>query len=277
MPELPEVETVRRGAEACLVGRRLEKVTLKRPDLRWPIPIQAVHKLKGRTCTAIDRRAKYLLMHMDGPGEPVALVHLGMSGRLFVDIASDEPEYRLHEHWRMRFSGDHVLRFVDPRRFGSLDVTPRAELATHPLLADLGPEPLGDGFDGKALFAMSRKRKVATKVFLMDAKNVVGVGNIYASEACFRAGVRPRRQAGSLTRAECQRIADAVRAVLSDAIEAGGTTLRDYVGVGEDTGYFQRELAVYGRDGEPCRSCESPIKLIVTGQRSTYYCPRCQR
>lgn len=274
MPELPEVETVRRGLVRELIGARLLDVALARADLRGPIPVDAVRGLCTRTCTAVDRRAKYLLLHFDGDDRPVAIVHLGMSGRLFLD-AGDAP-WRLHEHWRMRFDRG-TLRYVDPRRFGVLDVTTAAELSAHPLLARLGPEPLGAELTAEYLFRRSRGRKVATKVLLMDAHEVVGVGNIYASEACFRAGIRPRRSAGRLTRSDCTRLVGAVREVLSAAIDAGGTTLRDYVGVHEGTGYFQRELLVYGRDGEPCKVCGTKIRCVITGQRSTYYCPSCQR
>lgn len=281
MPELPEVETVRRGAERCLVGRRLLGAEFKREDLRWPIPIDAVHGMAGKRCIGLRRRAKYLLFEMgEQPSAPVALVHLGMSGRLFVDTLAPRakaPEWRLHEHWRMRFEGGRLLRFVDPRRFGALDVAVRAAIPTHPLLAKLGPEPLDAGFDAEYLFAATRGRKTAVKTLIMDAQRVVGVGNIYASEACFRAAVRPRRRAASLKRVECERLVESIRTVLSEAIEAGGTTLRDYVGVTEDTGYFQRALQVYGRGGEPCHTCQTTIKHVVSGQRSTYYCPTCQR
>lgn len=275
MPELPEVETVRRGLCPWLEGQPLDAVELFRADLRWPIPTVAVRALRGRTCTAVERRSKYLLLRFDGRGRPVALVHLGMSGRLFLDVATAPGPRRPHEHWRMHFA-DRVARYVDPRRFGMLDVAPADDLATHPLLARLGPEPLGPDFTPDHLFARTRARRVATKTLLMDAHEVVGVGNIYASEACFRAGVRPRRAAASLTRAECARLVDAVRAVLRAAIDAGGTTLRDYVGVGEDSGYFQRELRVYGRDGAPCTVCGATVRRVVSGQRSTYYCPTCQ-
>ena len=173
--------------------------------------------------------------------------------------------------------GEYWLRYVDARRFGMLDVVDDADLATHKLIRNLGPEPLEEGFDGDYLFRRSRGRKVATKVFLMDAKNVVGVGNIYASETCFLAGVRPRRAARRLTRAECHEVADATRTILGKAIAAGGTTIRDYIGVEEDRGYFQRELMVYDRKGEPCKLCRTPIKRIVDVGRSTYYCPTCQK
>ncbi len=277
MPELPEVETVRLGIDRYLPGRLLRKVTLRREDLRWPIPIAAVHDLEQRTCVGPARRSKYLQIRFDGPRSPIAMIHLGMSGRLWIDRSeSRAPTWRDHEHWRMDF-GDYWLRYVDARRFGMLDVVDDAEFATHKLIRNLGPEPLEEGFDGEYLFRRSRGRKVATKVFLMDAKNVVGIGNIYASEAGFLAGVRPRRAARRLTRAECHEVADATRAILGKAIAAGGTTIRDYIGVEEDTGYFQRELMVYDRKGKPCKLCRTSIKRIVNVGRATYYCPTCQK
>jgi formamidopyrimidine-DNA glycosylase len=278
VPELPEVETVRAGAEPLLRGRRLRAVELRRDDLRWPIPVDAVHALVGRICTAITRRSKYLLLQFDGERQPVALVHLGMTGRFLVEPTTPRrarPEYRRHEHWRMDF-GDRLVRFVDPRRFGALDVGDAADLPSHPLLAALGQEPLQPGFDGAFLQRVSRRRRTAVKSLLMDARVLVGVGNIYASEACWRAGVRPRRAAGSLTRGECESLAAAVRAVLEAAIAAGGTSFRDYVGVGEDAGFFARELAVYERAGEPCRRCGASVRRTVDGARSTYWCAGCQ-
>jgi len=278
VPELPEVETVRSGAEPLVRGRRLAAVTLRRPDLRWPMPRRALEDLVGRRCTGISRRSKYMLMHFDGDGRPAALIHLGMTGRMIVEpttTGATRPEYRLHEHWRMDF-GDRLVRFVDPRRFGALDVVRADAAANHPLLASLGREPLEPGFDGAFLFAASRRRKVAIKTLLMDANVLVGVGNIYASEACWRARVRPRRAAGSLTRAECEHLAEAVRDVLRAAIAAGGTSFRDYVGVAEDAGFFARELAVYERDGAPCRRCSQPIRRTTDGGRSTYWCAGCQ-
>ncbi len=279
MPELPEVETVRRGAEPLLKGRRLRRVELRRDDLRWPIPVDAVRALEGRTCRSIERRSKYLLMRFDGDGAPVALVHLGMSGRMLVEPIGERaarPEWRLHEHWRMDF-GDRLVRFVDPRRFGMLDCCPAAELATHKLVRVLGQEPLEEGFDGAFLFALSRGKKASIKSMLMDGRLLVGVGNIYASEACWRAAVRPRRAAKTLKHSECDALADAVRSVLQSAIDAGGTSFRDYVGVGEEQGYFARELAVYEREGKPCRRCKAPIRRTTDGGRSTYWCAGCQR
>lgn len=279
MPELPEVETVRAGAEPHLVGRSVVAAELQRSDLRWPIPVEAFADLVGRRCTAVARRSKYLLVHFDGDGAPTALVHLGMTGRFLVEPVlrrAARPEWRKHEHWRLDF-GDRLVRFVDPRRFGALDVAPAAGLAAHERLRDLGPEPLEPGFDGAFLHRVARGRKVAIKQLLMDASVLVGVGNIYASEACWRAEVRPRRAAKSLSRAECDALALAVQAVLRAAIAAGGTSFRDYVGVGEEAGYFARELAVYEREDQPCPRCGAAIRRTVDGARSTYWCAGCQR
>lgn len=279
MPELPEVETVRRGADTHLRGRRLEAVELRRHDLRWPIPVAAVHDLCGRTCLAVSRRAKYLLLAMDGPQQPVALIHLGMTGRLLVEVranADPDPPWRQHEHWRFHFR-DRCVRFVDPRRFGALDVCPAASLADHALLRRLGREPLQPDFDAGFLHSLTRGRKSSIKQVLMDAHLLVGVGNIYASEACHRARVRPRRAAGSLSRTECAELVAAIRAVLEAAIAAGGTSFRDYVGVTEDAGYFARELQVYDRAGQPCRRCGTTVRRTVDGQRSTFWCAGCQR
>ena len=276
MPELPEVETIRRGAEPLLVGRRLTQVELRRRDLRWPIPVRSIKNLVGLRCQSVDRRSKYLLLQFDGEQQPLAIVHLGMSGRLFVDITTSEPEWRLHEHWRMRFD-DRLVRFVDPRRFGCLDAGSRAKLNEHRLLQDLGQEPLQPEFDALFLHRVSRRRKLSIKNLLMDGRVLVGVGNIYASEACWHARVRPRRAAGSLRRAESAALVDAVKRVLQAAIRAGGTSFRDYVGVAEDSGYFARELAVYEREGRACRRCRTPIKRTTDSGRSTYWCSGCQR
>ena len=278
MPELPEVETVRRGIDRVIPGATLQTVTLKRKDLRWPIPVRAVRDLQTRTLQTTSRRSKYLCLHFDGARQPIAMIHLGMSGRLWIDPSdcADLSEWRDHEHWRMDF-GDLVLRYVDPRRFGMLDVVAGAAFDNHKLIKNLGPEPLGAAFDGEYLFTTSRRRKVATKTFLMDAKNVVGIGNIYASETCYLAKVRPGRAAQRLTRRECFELVDAAREILQRAIDAGGTTIRDYIGVDENTGYFQRELMVYDRQGEPCRTCGTEIKRTIDTGRSTYYCRTCQR
>ena len=279
MPELPEVETVCRGLGRHLPGRRLRRVGLRRTDLRWPIPVAAFRALRDRRCDQVRRRSKYLQLAFSGPDAPVVLVHLGMSGRLWVDVLEPRgrrPSWNLHEHWRMDF-GDRLVRFSDPRRFGMLDVVPGAAMAQHRLLRHLGPEPLQGSFNGTSLHQSCRRRRLSVKNFLMDSRNVVGIGNIYASEACFRGGVRPGRAAGRLTRTECDRLARAVKHVLRAAIRAGGTTLRDYVGVDEKAGLFQRKLHVYGRHDEPCHRCGTGIKRVAANGRSTYYCPACQR
>lgn len=278
MPELPEVETIRAGAEPHLVGRRLSAVVLRRPDLRWPIPAAAVADLRGRSCTSVQRRSKYLMLHFDGPGQPVALIHLGMTGRVIIEPIgprAPRPDYRLHEHWRMDF-GDRLVRFVDARRFGALGVGNTNELGTHPMLRGLGQEPLEPGFHGTFLHRVSRHRKLSVKALLMDARILVGVGNIYASEACWRARVRPRRAAGSLSHRECDALARSVVNVLRRAITAGGTSFRDYVGVAEDAGFFAQKLAVYDRAGKACRRCDALVRRTTDGGRSTYWCAGCQ-
>lgn len=278
MPELPEVETVRRGAEPHLVGRRLRALKLQRDDLRWPMPKQALEGLVDRKCTAVTRRSKYMLVHFDGPDAPMALIHLGMTGRVIVEQIENDaerPEYRKHEHWRMDF-GDRLMRFIDPRRFGALDVAELATFAEHPRIKNLGQEPLEPEFDGAFLHRVTRNRKVAIKQLIMNGNLLVGVGNIYASESCWHAQVRPRRAAKSLTKSEANALAEAIRNVLTAAIKAGGTSFRDYVGVSEDAGYFARELKVYERKDQPCPRCKAPIKQATQQGRSTYWCPTCQ-
>lgn len=278
MPELPEVETVRRGAEPHLVGRRLRALELRRDDLRWPMPKMALQALIGRCCTAVRRRSKYLLVDFDGPKAPIALIHLGMTGRVIVEPISKRaarPEYRKHEHWRMDF-GDRLVRFIDPRRFGALDVAEQETFTEHPRIKDLGQEPLEPEFDGPFLHRITRNRKVAIKQLVMNGNLLVGVGNIYASESCWHAQIRPRRAAKSLTKSEANALAQAIRNVLTAAIKAGGTSFRDYVGVSEDAGYFARELKVYERKDQPCPRCKTPIKHATQQGRSTYWCPHCQ-
>ena len=277
MPELPEVETVRAGLALHLPGRRVRAVAFRRSDLRWPMPVRAVRALVGRRCGDVTRRAKYLLLAFEA--ETLLLVHLGMTGRLFVDVVAPgarRPAWRKHEHWRIDF-GDRLLRFVDARRFGILDVVPAGQRRRHKLLAVLGPEPLTSRFDADYLFERTRGRTAAVKTFLMDAGNVAGVGNIYASEACFRAAIRPQRAAGTLTERECAALVRGVRSVLRDAIRAGGTSMRDYVGVDEEAGMFGMLLSVYDRAGEPCKRCGHPVVRTVDGARATFFCRSCQR
>lgn len=270
MPELPEVETTRRGLTPHLLGRTVVALDVRQPQLRWPIARELRTLLPGQRIEAIERRAKYLLVHTE-PGS--ALLHLGMSGSLRVLPATTA--VGLHDHVDWRLDSGHVLRYTDPRRFGCQLWQARGEV--HPLLAGLGPEPLSDDFDGGRLWALSRGRRAAVKVFLMDQAIVVGVGNIYASEALFAAGIHPRRAAGSISRERYDRLAEEVKRILSYAITRGGTTLRDFINPDGAPGYFEQELFVYGRAGQPCKVCGAPIRSLVLGQRSTFFCARCQR
>lgn len=271
MPELPEVETTRRGLSPHLVGRRIHGVILRRPDLRWPIPAEIEERLPGARILDVRRRAKYLLMDTDHGGS--AVLHLGMSGSLRV-LAGDVP-VRAHDHVDISLDNGRVLRFNDPRRFGCL-LWQDAEVP-HPLLQDLGPEPLSAEFDGDYLFELSRGRRAPVKVFLMDQAVVVGVGNIYAAESLFKAGIHPLREAGKVSRARYRLLAAAAKQILAHAIERGGTTLRDFISPDGAPGYFEQELLVYGREGAPCRRCGSPLRHAMVGQRATVWCPRCQR
>ena len=270
MPELPEVETTRRGLLPHLVGRRIRDVVVRNANLRWPIPPALARRVRGEAVEGVTRRAKYLLLHT-APG--AILVHLGMSGSLRL-LERDAP-LKLHDHVDVVLDDARALRLNDPRRFGS--VLWQAAGTTHELLAELGPEPLGDAFDGDYLFRASRGRAAPVKHFLMDQRIVVGVGNIYAAEALFAAGIHPKRAAGRITRERYQRLADEIRCVLAHAIERGGTTLRDFLAPDGAPGYFEQELFVYDRAGEPCRACGTRLKLADWGQRQTAYCPRCQR
>jgi formamidopyrimidine-DNA glycosylase len=272
MPELPEVETTRRGILPHLRGRRVTGVIVRDGRLRWPVPPELDVLLVDRTVLDIRRRGKYLLFDLDGA---TLLVHLGMSGSLRV-LHSPPAAARKHDHVDVLLDDGSLLRYHDPRRFGAvlwLDADP----AQHPLLCNLGPEPLEEHFSGAYLYRCSRGRRSSVKQFLMDGHIVVGVGNIYASEALFLAGINPRRQAGRVAASRYDELAHAVREVLERAIAQGGTTLRDYVNGDGASGYFQQSLAVYGRDGEPCMRCGSPIRGSRTGQRSTFHCPNCQR
>ncbi|WP_159710333.1 bifunctional DNA-formamidopyrimidine glycosylase/DNA-(apurinic or apyrimidinic site) lyase [Geminicoccus flavidas] len=270
MPELPEVETVKRALAIRLTGRRFVETVQRRPDLRWPLPDDLPGRLRGRTVREFGRRAKYIQVFLDD-GQ-VMLLHLGMSGRLVFDGQPMGP----HEHLTFDFDDGTVLRFVDPRRFGALDLTTEAELAGHRLLAGLGLEPLGNEFSGPALASAFRHRIVAVKQALMDQKLVVGVGNIYASEALFRTGLHPATPAGAVDAERLEALAANVRTVLTEAIEAGGSSLRDYIQADGELGNFQRMFRVYDRAGEPCLVCTGPIRRTVQGNRGTYFCERCQ-
>lgn len=271
MPELPEVETTRRGIEPWLAGRHIRQLVVRERRLRWPVPAGIERRLRGTEVRDIGRRGKYLLLNTEAG---TALIHLGMSGRLHVLPRPVQPQ--THDHFDIVADSGTRIRFHDPRRFGSL-LWAGADPARHPLLAALGPEPLGPDFDGHYLWRHSRGRRVSIKQHLMNASVIVGVGNIYASEALFRAGIDPRRAAGRISRHDMSGLATAVRDVLTEAIRQGGTTLRDFAWGDGQPGYFAQELRVYGRSGEPCHRCGTPIRHIVQGQRSTFFCPRCQR
>jgi formamidopyrimidine-DNA glycosylase len=275
MPELPEVETTRAGLAPHLEGRRVRSVLLRRPDLRWPIPPEVAERLPGQRIAAVRRRAKYLLLDTDAGS---ALLHLGMSGSLRV-LPAKTP-VREHDHVDLALDSGRVLRFNDPRRFGCLLWQEPGE--THALLRALGPEPLSDAFDGTAfngdyLFARSRGRSAPVKSFLMDQRVVVGVGNIYAAEALFAAGISPLRAAGKVSRERYGVLADEVKRILAHAIARGGTTLRDFIAPDGAPGYFEQELAAYGRGGEPCPRCGRPLKQAMIGQRASVWCGHCQR
>jgi formamidopyrimidine-DNA glycosylase len=270
MPELPEVETTRRGIAPHLIGRRVEAVIVRQPRLRWPVPRTLREKLPGQRIDAVERRAKYLLVHTSAGS---VLLHLGMSGSL--RVLAEETMPGAHDHVDWRLDSGHILRYTDPRRFGSQLWQPLG--ATHKLLVALGPEPLSGDFDGVYLWKMSRGRAAPVKTFLMDQKIVVGVGNIYASEALFAAGIHPKRAAGAVSLARYERLAAEVKRILDHAITRGGTTLRDFISPDGTPGYFEQELFVYGRAGEACKVCGTPIRVVTLGQRSTFFCPRCQR
>jgi len=270
VPELPEVETTRRGLAPHVEGRTVTGVTLRRPDLRWPIPDEVRELLPGQEIAAVRRRAKYLLLDTQAGS---ALLHLGMSGSLRVLPAATP--VNTHDHVDLALDSRRVLRFTDPRRFGCLLWQPPGQ--THELLRGLGPEPLSDAFDGDYLFALSRGRKAPVKTFVMDQRVVVGVGNIYAAEALFEAGISPLRAAGKVSRERYARLAAAVKRILAHAIERGGTTLRDFISPDGEPGYFELELSAYGRGGEPCPRCGRPLRQAAIGQRATVWCGHCQK
>lgn len=270
MPELPEVETTRRGILPRLQGATLLEVTVRNPSLRWPVPVDLPARLAGKRLLDIRRRGKYLLFDF---GDYIQLLHLGMSGSL--RFAETDGPAEKHDHVEWRFRGLPPLRLRDPRRFGAVLLT--QDPASHPLLATLGPEPLSAAFDADYLHAVCRSRNAAIKQVIMDAHVVVGVGNIYASESLFHAGIRPGTAARRLSRPACARLVDAIRRVLEAAIAAGGSSLRDYVASNGELGYFQLATRVYDRAGLPCKVCGTPIRRIVQGQRASFYCPSCQR
>ena len=271
MPELPEVETTRAGLTEHVVGYQVSKLVVHQPSLRWMIPADMPSYFEGGKILSLDRRGKYLLLASD---LGTALIHLGMSGSL--RIAPQKEPLRTHDHWQMLFENNTCLRYHDPRRFGAF-LWAGSKPFEHKLIASLGPEPLSENFTGEGLYKMSRGRSLAVKNFIMDSKVVVGVGNIYASEALFASGIHPNRPAGKVSKARYEILAAEIKIVLAKAIESGGSTLRDYVNGSGSPGYFQQQLAVYGREGGSCNNCDADIKQIRIGQRSSFFCGKCQR
>ena len=273
MPELPEVETTLRGIKPHLHKAVISKLVVRNRFLRWPVPDKQLLKLVNQRIDSIERRAKYLLF---GTQVGTILLHLGMSGSLRV-LKKDIPPGK-HDHIDIELNGFKILRYNDPRRFGCcLLIKPCEEISQHKLLVSLGPEPLSDAFTAEHLYKLSRNRKMPIKNFIMDGNIVVGVGNIYASESLFMAGIRPTVAAGRISRVRYQRLALEIQQVLSKAIDAGGTTLSDFSQVDGKPGYFKQELKVYGRDGGPCFRCDTKIKSMIIGQRNTFYCRSCQK
>ena len=288
MPELPEVETVRRGLAPVLEGRVIARAEVRRPDLRWPLPERMGERLQGRRILGLRRRSKYLLADLDG-GE-TWLVHLGMSGRLLISApAADRhapgafhfahPAPERHDHVIIDTDEGMRVTFNDARRFGAMDLLATAAQDAHPLLRHLGPEPLGNAFSEAVLRAAFAGRRSPVKAALLDQRIVAGLGNIYVCEALFRAGIAPTRPAGRIGAARIARLATAIRAVLEEAIAAGGSSLRDYRQAGGDLGYFQHAFRVYGREGAPCVTpgCDGIVRRVVQSGRSSFHCPRCQR
>ena len=271
MPELPEVEAIRRGIAPPLLGRRISRIVVRQWQLRWPVSRQVLTCLPGRRIRNIARRAKYLLVETEGG---TLLLHLGMSGNLRL-VPADQPPGR-HDHLDVIVDNGTCLRLRDPRRFGAA-LWCRGDALGHRLLNELGPEPLGPDFDGDYLHRRARKRNVAVKNFIMNSRVVAGIGNIYACEALYIAKVHPARPAGRISRARYRCLAECIRRVLREAINEGGTTLRDFTAADGRPGYFGQHLRVYGRTGEACDRCHVPIRQRRIGQRSSFYCPACQR
>jgi formamidopyrimidine-DNA glycosylase len=276
MPELPEVETVRRGLAARVEGHRLAEVAQRRADLRWPLPPDFAKRLTGRRVERIDRRAKYLLFRLDA--DETLIVHLGMSGRMYLAAPGTAAPLAAHDHIRFGTDEGWHVTFHDARRFGMMDLWPTDRLGEHRLLKDLGPEPLSNAFNGPSLSDALAGKQTPIKTALLDQKVVAGLGNIYVSEALFYAGISPRRQATSVAGARALRLAPAIKAVLERAIAAGGSSLRDYVQASGELGYFQHQFAVYDREGQPCPkcACKRGVRRLAQSGRSTFYCPKLQ-
>lgn len=283
MPELPEVETVRRGLTPVMEGQVIARATVNRPDLRWPFPPDMAARLTGQRVTALRRRSKYILADLTS-GESL-LIHLGMSGRMLVSgdplgrFVHDHPAPEKHDHVVLDMEGGARITFNDPRRFGAMDLLPTMTAEAHPLLARLGPEPLGNAFNEPYLVAALKGRNTPIKSALLDQRIVAGLGNIYVCEALFRARISPLRRAGALSGKRAAALVPIIRAVLADAITAGGSSLRDFRQADGELGYFQHSFDVYGREGEPCRSagCKGQIARVTQAGRSSFYCPQCQR
>jgi len=287
VPELPEVETVRRGLSPAMEGRVIERAEIRREGLRWPFPPNLAERLTGARVERLRRRSKYILIDLDS-GETV-LIHLGMSGRMTVsgltapfvpgEFHHTHPQIEKHDHVVLHMAGDVRVTFNDPRRFGALDLVPTAGAEAHPLLANLGPEPLGNAFSATYLGERLKGRKGPIKSLLLDQRIVSGLGNIYVCEALHRAGIHPERAGGRVGAARLDHLTQEIRTVLSEAIEAGGSSLRDYRQADGELGYFQHNFRVYDREDAPCPTpdCSGTIRRIVQGGRSSYFCPRCQR
>lgn len=283
MPELPEVETVRRGLQPVLESRRIKYALVRRPDLRWPLPPELADRLTGARVTTLRRRSKFILMDLEG-GDTL-LMHLGMSGRILIsgqvegNFAHDVLPLEKHDHVVIDVEGGARVTFNDARRFGAMDLASTQDLDDHPWLSDLGPEPLGNEFSEDVLAVSFRGRNAPVKSLLLDQHVVAGLGNIYVCEALFRAGISPLRKAGRISSSRLASLTGHIRDVLKDAIEAGGSSLRDYRQADGELGYFQHTFKVYGREGEPCllEECDGEIRRVVQSGRSSFYCPRCQR
>jgi formamidopyrimidine-DNA glycosylase len=277
MPELPEVETVCRGLRKPLEGRRLTRVVQRRPDLRFPIPDRFTERLTGRIVVRVARRAKFILITLDD--DTVLIVHLGMSGRMTIIETVDAPPPGTHDHVELETDQGMLIRYCDPRRFGMMDLTTVDQLKNHRMLKNLGPEPLGNAFNADVLNQCLAGKRSPIKAALLDQKNVAGLGNIYICEALFRAGISPKRSSYTIPGKRAERLVREIRAVLQEAIEAGGSSLRDYVQASGDLGYFQHRWKVYGREGDFCQleGCDGFVRRIVQSGRSTFYCATHQR
>jgi len=275
MPELPEVETIRRGLSKAMTGQLINEVIVRRTDLRRPLPDGFVETVRGKNIVTIGRRAKYLLMRLEN--DVVVLIHLGMSGRMVIELGTDpQIPNRKHEHIVFVLENDNIIRFSDPRRFGLMELSHAKNLSSHQLLKDIGPEPLSIEFNGLTLANRLQGRKTPIKSVLLDQRVVAGLGNIYVCEGLFMAGLSPMRSANTITLKQASILVKKTKQLLLDAIESGGSTLKDHVSATGEMGYFQHIFRVYGRAGHPCPICEEPVRRIVQAGRSTFFCSECQ-